>query len=68
VRSQWVEKEGQKVGMRFYGMSSKTAVERYAGGLMDYRASEGRETVVPTEGRQGDARVHRGCMHYDETA
>jgi GMP reductase len=46
----WVEKDGRRVGMKFYGMSSRTAVEKYAGGLQDYRASEGREVVVRYRG------------------
>lgn len=46
----WVERDGQRVGMRFYGMSSATAIEKYAGGLRDYRAAEGRETLVPYRG------------------
>lgn len=34
----------------FYGMSSKKANEKYAGGLKDYRASEGREVKIPYRG------------------
>jgi len=47
---QWVEEDGQRTGMQFYGMSSKTAMERYAGGARDYRACEGKEIVVPYKG------------------
>ena len=36
--------------MLHYGMSSKTANERYNGGLKDYRASEGRTVEVPYRG------------------
>lgn len=36
--------------MKFYGMSSKTANDRYAGGLNDYRAAEGKEVLVPFKG------------------
>jgi GMP reductase len=46
----WIEKDGQRVGLRFYGMSSKTAIDKYSGGLKDYRASEGKEVVVPYKG------------------
>ena len=35
---------------RFYGMSSRTAMEKYAGGVAEYRASEGREVLVPYRG------------------
>lgn len=47
---EWVEEDGRRVGMRFYGMSSKRAMDKYAGGLKDYRASEGKEVVVPYRG------------------
>lgn len=36
--------------MLHYGMSSKTANEKYNGGLSDYRASEGRTVEVPYRG------------------
>jgi len=36
--------------MVHYGMSSKTANEKYNGGLADYRASEGRTVEVPYRG------------------
>jgi len=36
--------------MIHYGMSSKTANEKYNGGLSDYRASEGRTVEVPYRG------------------
>lgn len=36
--------------MKFYGMSSKTANDRYSGGLNDYRAAEGKEVLVPFKG------------------
>ncbi len=36
--------------VRFYGMSSKTAMEKYSGGVADYRASEGKTVVVPYRG------------------
>jgi GMP reductase len=49
--AEWIEKDGRKVGMRFYGMSSRTAMDKYAGGRRDYRACEGKETVVPYKGR-----------------
>jgi GMP reductase len=40
--------------MLHYGMSSKTANEKYNGGLKDYRASEGRTVEVP----------YRGSVHH----
>jgi GMP reductase len=44
-----VEREGQKY-QRFYGMSSRLAMERYAGGVAQYRAAEGKEVLVPCRG------------------
>ena len=44
-----VEQEGEKF-KRFYGMSSRTAMEKYAGGVANYRASEGKEVLVPYRG------------------
>jgi GMP reductase len=35
-------------------MSSKTAIDRYAGGLQDYRAAEGKEVLVPYRGAVKD--------------
>eukprot|EP00920_Eleutheroschizon_duboscqi_P042455 GHVT01101382.1.p1 GENE.GHVT01101382.1~~GHVT01101382.1.p1 ORF type:complete len:414 (+),score=86.81 GHVT01101382.1:50-1291(+) len=34
----------------FYGMSSATAMHRYAGGVAEYRASEGKTVMVPYRG------------------
>lgn len=36
--------------VEFYGMSSKKAQENHFGGFNDYRASEGREVLVPYKG------------------
>ncbi len=47
---EWVEQDGRKVGMQFYGMSSRTAMDKYVGGVKDYRACEGTETMVPYRG------------------
>ena len=47
---QWIENQGQRVGMKFYGMSSRTALEKYAGGHKGYRAYEGQEVVVSYKG------------------
>lgn len=35
---------------RFYGMSSATAMQRHAGGMADYRAAEGKSTLIPHRG------------------
>jgi GMP reductase len=42
--------EHGELRMLHYGMSSKTANEKYNGGLSDYRASEGRTVEVPYKG------------------
>ena len=44
-----VERNGEKL-QRFYGMSSRTAMELYAGGVAEYRAAEGKEVLVPYRG------------------
>ena len=36
--------------MQFYGMSSETAMNKYSGGVADYRASEGKTVDVPFRG------------------
>jgi GMP reductase len=36
--------------MRFYGMSSRTAMDKYAGGVAAYRASEGKEVLIDYRG------------------
>ncbi len=43
------EKTGRKF-RRFYGMSSDTAMEKYAGGVAKYRSSEGRTVLVEYKG------------------
>ena len=49
-----VEQGGEKF-MRFYGMSSRTAMEKYSGGVAHYRASEGKEVLVPYRGPVADS-------------
>lgn len=44
-----VEQDGQKF-VTFYGMSSKTAMEKHSGGVAEYRASEGKTVHVPYRG------------------
>lgn len=44
-----IEKEGKKYRL-FYGMSSATAMKKHAGGVADYRASEGKTVQVPYRG------------------
>lgn len=45
-----IEKHGKKV-KQFYGMSSTTAMDKHAGGVADYRASEGKTVEVPYRGQ-----------------
>ncbi len=47
---EWVVENGKRVSMRFYGMSSRTAMDKYAGGRKDYRGCEGKEVLVPSKG------------------
>jgi GMP reductase len=44
-----VEKDGNKFKL-FYGMSSETAMNKYAGGVAEYRASEGKTVKVKYRG------------------
>lgn len=44
-----IEIDGQKY-KQFYGMSSKTAMEKYTGKMNDYRAAEGKTVKVPYKG------------------
>ncbi|XP_069817767.1 GMP reductase 2 [Dendropsophus ebraccatus] len=44
-----IEKDGKKYKL-FYGMSSETAMKRHAGGVAEYRASEGKSVEVPYRG------------------
>lgn len=45
---EWVE--GKKVALNFYGMSSQKAMEKYSGGVAEYRASEGKSAKVLYKG------------------
>lgn len=38
-------------GVKFYGMSSDTAMNKHNGGVAEYRASEGKTVVVPYKGK-----------------
>ncbi|XP_066999278.1 GMP reductase 1 [Anabrus simplex] len=44
-----IQKNGRKYKL-FYGMSSSTAMEKYAGGVAEYRSSEGKTVEVPYKG------------------
>lgn len=44
-----IKRDGKKYKL-FYGMSSETAMKKYAGGIADYRASEGKTVQVPFKG------------------
>ncbi|KAM4853930.1 GMP reductase 2 isoform 1-T1 [Thomomys bottae] len=44
-----VERDGKKYKL-FYGMSSEMAMKKYAGGVAEYRASEGKTVEVPFKG------------------
>ena len=47
---EWIEQQGQRMSMGFYGMSSRRAMDKYAGGPKEYRACEGREVQIPYNG------------------
>ncbi len=44
-----IEVDGKKYA-EFYGMSSKTAMDKHAGGVANYRASEGKTVRIPYRG------------------
>ena len=44
-----VEIDGKRF-KRFYGMSSKDAMDKYAGGVAKYRAAEGKSVLLPCRG------------------
>lgn len=46
---EFIEQDGKKFKL-FYGMSSATAMEKHAGGVADYRASEGKTVRVEYRG------------------
>jgi len=46
-------KDGKKEVV-FYGMSSETAMEKHAGGVAEYRASEGKTVKIPYRGHVKD--------------
>ena len=43
------ERSGKRK-VRFYGMSSRTAMDKHAGGVANYRASEGKEVLLDYRG------------------
>lgn len=47
---QEVIEEGGKKYLRFYGMSSDTAMKKHKGGVAEYRASEGKTVRIPYRG------------------
>lgn len=46
----YISKVEERKFVEFYGMSSDTAMNKYAGGVASYRASEGRTLLVPYKG------------------
>jgi len=68
---QYVEQDGKQVAksMTFYGMSSEVAMNKYHGGVADYRAAEGKSVEVPYRGAVAStvekiAGGIRSCMTY----
>ncbi len=61
--------EGRKKSLKFYGMSSYIAQDKYSGGRADHRASEGREIEVKYKGGVDDVLKEitggiRSCCAY----
>ena len=55
-----VEEDGQWF-KDFYGMSSATAMQKYAGGVAEYRSSEGKHVRVPYRGPVGNTWYAKAC-------
>lgn len=58
-KKDWTDADGKDVVepkrfVQFYGMSSHAANEKHSGGLKNYRASEGREVLIPYRGKVED--------------
>lgn len=63
-----IEEDGEKYKM-YYGMSSDTAMEKYYGGVKEYRASEGKTVKLPYRGPIEDTVLEilgglRSCCTY----
>ncbi|TDR69736.1 IMP dehydrogenase, partial [Photobacterium lutimaris] len=44
-----IEQDG-KMFMKFYGMSSQSAMDKHSGGVAKYRAAEGKTVLLPYRG------------------
>ncbi len=44
-----IEQDGQTF-MKFYGMSSQSAMDKHSGGVAKYRAAEGKTVLLPFRG------------------
>ena len=58
-----------KMSKKFYGMSSETAMHKYAGGVAGYRAGEGKTVLVPYRGPVSNTMMDilgglRSCCTY----
>jgi len=48
-----IEQDGKKM-MKFYGMSSKSAMDKHSGGVANYRAAEGKTVLIDYRGSVSD--------------
>lgn len=48
------ETEKRKINLKFYGMSSKNAMDKYHNGVAEYRTSEGKCVTIPYKGKTND--------------
>ncbi|MGB5444424.1 MAG: GMP reductase [Psychromonas sp.] len=49
-----IEQDGKKL-MKFYGMSSTSAMNKHSGGVANYRAAEGKTVLIPYRGQVADS-------------
>ena len=66
---EWVEEDGQRIGMKFYGMSSRTALDKYAGGQERLPSQRRQRGVGSLQGAgvgddPGDYRRHPQRLRY----
>jgi len=59
----------KKIGLKFYGMSSKISQEKHSGGMSSYKSAEGRAVTIPHKGTVDEVMMDimgglRSCCAY----
>ena len=50
IRRETLSRKDKEEYIEFYGMSSSTAMEKYSGGVANYRTSEGKKVLLKYKG------------------